>query len=88
MLITATRYIQKFDIPGDVLECGVWRGGSMHAVARTLDAAGDHSRDLYLFDTFAGMPPPTEADAFSAYDGYSPMRHWRRRRRRVRRTTA
>jgi O-methyltransferase len=61
-LITATRYIQKFNIPGDVLECGVWRGGSMHAVARTLDAAGDHSRNLYLFDTFEGMPPPGEND--------------------------
>jgi O-methyltransferase len=61
-LITATRYIHAHAIPGDVVECGVWRGGSMHAVARTLDAAGDHSRNLYLFDTFQGMPPPTEKD--------------------------
>jgi hypothetical protein len=43
-----------------------------------LDAA---DRDLYLFDTFRGMPPPTEEDVFSAYDGYSPLRHWRRRQR-------
>jgi O-methyltransferase len=61
-LIAATKYIQRYDIPGSVVECGVWRGGSMHAVARTLDAAGDHSRDLYLFDTFEGMPPPTDRD--------------------------
>jgi hypothetical protein len=61
-LITATRYLAKHEIAGDVVECGVWRGGSMHAVARTLDALGDHGRDLYLFDTFEGMPPPSEKD--------------------------
>lgn len=61
-LITATRYIHDHRVPGAVVECGVWRGGSMHAVARTLDLAGDHSRDLYLFDTFEGMTPPSEHD--------------------------
>jgi O-methyltransferase len=61
-LITATRYIHEHEIQGSFVECGVWRGGSMHAVARALDAAGDHSRDLYLFDTFEGMPPPTDKD--------------------------
>ena len=61
-LITATRHLSRHGVAGDVVECGVWRGGSMHAVARTLDALGDHSRDLYLFDTFEGMPPPSEKD--------------------------
>jgi hypothetical protein len=61
-LITATRYIAQHGIKGDIVECGVWRGGSMHAVARTLDSVGDHSRDLYLFDTYEGMPPPSEKD--------------------------
>jgi O-methyltransferase len=61
-LITATRYIARHNIKGDIVECGVWRGGSMHAVARTLDSVGDHSRDLYLFDTYEGMPPPSEKD--------------------------
>jgi O-methyltransferase len=61
-LITATKYIHEHSIPGAVVECGVWRGGSMHAVARVLDAGGSHSRDLYLFDTFEGMPPPTTKD--------------------------
>jgi O-methyltransferase len=61
-LITATKYIHEYEIPGGFVECGVWRGGSMHAVARALDAAGNHSRDLYLFDTFEGMPPPTDKD--------------------------
>ena len=61
-LVVAVRYMVASDIPGDVVECGVWRGGSMQAVARTLiemDAAG---RELHLFDTFEGMPPPGEED--------------------------
>jgi len=61
-LILAVRHVVKHQVPGDVVECGVWRGGSMQATARTLMEAGDTSRNLYLFDTFEGMPPPTEED--------------------------
>jgi hypothetical protein len=61
-LIQATRYVVRNKIPGDVVECGVWRGGSMQAAARTLIEAGDTSRGLYLFDTFEGMTAPTEHD--------------------------
>jgi O-methyltransferase len=60
--VTATRYIARYNIPGDIVECGVWRGGSMHAIARTLDSVGVHDRDLYLYDTFEGMTQPTEKD--------------------------
>ena len=61
-LILATRYVVDHAIPGAIVECGVWRGGSMQAVARTLLARGVTDRDLHLFDTFEGMPPPTERD--------------------------
>ncbi|MET8682478.1 TylF/MycF/NovP-related O-methyltransferase [Streptomyces sp. NPDC004647] len=61
-LVLATRYVSKHRIPGAVVECGVWRGGSMQAVAHTLISTGDTGRDLYLFDTFEGMPPPTDKD--------------------------
>lgn len=61
-LVSATRYISRHGVEGAVVECGVWRGGSMHAVARVLDSMGDHARDLYLFDTFDGMTEPTEKD--------------------------
>jgi O-methyltransferase len=61
-LIQAVRYVVRHEIPGDIVECGVWRGGSMQAAARTLIASGDTRRDLYLFDTFEGMPPPSERD--------------------------
>jgi O-methyltransferase len=68
-LILAVRHVIKHKIPGDIVECGVWRGGSMQATARTLLEVGDTSRDLYLFDTFEGMPPPTEEDR--RHDGQS-----------------
>lgn len=61
-LCHAIRYVTAAGIAGAVVECGVWRGGSMMAAARTLTEQGDTSRDLFLFDTFEGMPPPTVED--------------------------
>ena len=61
-VIMAARYITRHNIPGAIVECGVWRGGSMHAIARALDAAGTHERDLYLFDTYEGMTAPGPRD--------------------------
>ena len=69
-LIQAVQYIVRNSVSGDFVECGVWKGGSMMAVALTLinEKAGD--RQLYLFDTFDGMPEPSEQDA-AASDGRS-----------------
>ena len=61
-LCEAVRYLVGAGVPGDVVECGVWRGGSMMAIARTLLQSGDTARHLHLFDTFQGMPAPTEKD--------------------------
>jgi len=58
----ATRYVVAHQIPGAVVECGVWRGGSMLNVAHTLSRMGVRDRDLYLFDTFTGMSEPTGRD--------------------------
>jgi O-methyltransferase len=66
-LIQAVRYVAKAAVPGDIVECGVWRGGSMMAAARTLIECGDQTRALYLFDTFEGMSAPTDKDV--AIDG-------------------
>lgn len=57
-LHAAVRYAVKTDLPGDFVECGVWRGGSMMMVAQTLLALGRTDRNLYLFDTFEGLPKP------------------------------
>jgi O-methyltransferase len=61
-LVVAVRYLVAHGIPGDVVECGVWRGGSMQAVARTLMTMDAADRALHLFDTFEGMPPPATVD--------------------------
>ena len=61
-LCSATEYVVRHEIPGSFVECGVWKGGSMMAVALTLARLGAGDRDLYLFDTFSGMTRPTEAD--------------------------
>jgi O-methyltransferase len=61
-LCEAIKYVHDKNIEGDIVECGVWKGGSMMAVAETFLKLGDTSKNLYLFDTFEGMPPPTEND--------------------------
>ena len=61
-LIQAVRHIVRSRIPGDMVECGVWKGGSVMAMALSLLQLGDRDRSLYLFDTFSGMTPPTARD--------------------------
>jgi hypothetical protein len=61
-LIVAVRYVVRHGIEGEIAECGVWRGGSMQAVARTLVQLGAADRPIHLYDTFEGMPPPTAED--------------------------
>lgn len=58
----AVRYVVLTGVPGAIVECGVFRGGSMMAVAHTLQAMGREDRELYLYDTFSGMPSPGERD--------------------------
>jgi hypothetical protein len=61
-LCQSVKYIVANQIPGDIVECGVWKGGSMMAVAQTLLELNDWSKHLYLFDTFEGMTEPSKHD--------------------------
>lgn len=61
-LIRAIKYIEKNKIEGDIVECGVWKGGSIMASLRTLKNLNSFDRDIYLYDTFEGMSEPTEID--------------------------
>lgn len=45
-------------IPGDLVECGVWRGGAGILMAGMLAAQGSTGRRVWLADSFAGLPPP------------------------------
>jgi O-methyltransferase len=64
-LMDAVRYVVENRIPGSIVECGVWRGGSMMVAAWSLLELGDRDRDLYLYDTFEGMSPPGQEDRLS-----------------------
>ncbi len=61
-LCEAIRHLEDAGVEGAILECGVWRGGSMMAAALTLLEQGSTERDIYLFDTFTEMPEPGEHD--------------------------
>lgn len=65
-VIAATRYIEANRVPGAIVECGVWRGGSTMAILHTLDSK---DREVYLYDTFEGMSEPTKQDV--SFDGVS-----------------
>jgi O-methyltransferase len=58
----AVKYVTKNRIPGAIVECGVWKGGSMMAAAYTLLKLGETSRDIFLFDTFEGMTEGSDVD--------------------------
>ncbi|OBI22975.1 macrocin O-methyltransferase [Mycobacterium sp. E2327] len=49
------------DIPGDLVECGVWRGGACILMRAVLAAYGDETRSVWLADSFAGLPRPDTA---------------------------
>ncbi len=61
-VIQSIRYLLRAGIPGSIVECGVWRGGSMMAAALALLQCGATDRDLFLFDTFEGMTKPSALD--------------------------
>ena len=65
-LARAVEYVVARGVPGAIVECGVWRGGSMMAAALTLRRLGATNRELFLFDTFAGMTPAGEEDVNAA----------------------
>src|SRR5579862_3114087 len=80
-----TLLLQAASMPGDIWECGVYRGGTAAMMAAVL-AAKFPSKRLYLFDTFQGMPKTdpsnkdwhkegdfsdTSLEAVKSYVGYS-----------------
>ena len=55
-------YIHNCNIEGDIVECGVWRGGSMMLIAKKLMQLKSDNRRLFLFDTYEGMSEPGKED--------------------------
>lgn len=61
-LYRAIRHLVQNDIPGDIVECGVWRGGSTMIAMAALKHFGAMDRRVRLLDTFQGMTEPGDAD--------------------------
>jgi len=74
----AARYIARAGVPGDIVECGVWRGGSSMMAALTL-AEEAQARRFWLYDTYEGMPEPGAEDY--GLHGEDPHAEWARNQR-------
>ena len=61
-LFKSVEYVLINKIPGDFVECGVWRGGSAMMMALTLKKHGVTNRQIYLYDTYEGMSEPSAKD--------------------------
>ena len=59
--LKSCRYVVENNLPGDFVECGVWRGGN-GILAKFLFEELDSQRVVWMFDTFEGMTAPTEFD--------------------------
>jgi O-methyltransferase len=49
------------DVPGDLIEAGVWRGGACIFMKANLLVRGDTTRTVWVSDSFQGLPPPDVA---------------------------
>jgi O-methyltransferase len=53
----------RCEVPGDLLEAGVWRGGTVIFMRGCLEAFGDRRRSVWVADSFQGLPQP-DAERF------------------------
>jgi O-methyltransferase len=60
--------VLRNDVPGDLIETGVWRGGTTILMRAILKARGVTDRTVYVADSFAGLPPP-DAEKYPADEG-------------------
>jgi len=52
----------KDSIPGDLIETGVWRGGATMFMQGILKASGIRDRNVWVADSFEGLPVPDEKE--------------------------
>ncbi len=61
-LYEAVIYVSEHGIEGDLVECGVFKGGAVLLMAETMHALGYPARTIHLFDTFFGFTGRSEHD--------------------------
>ena len=64
-LCALAQRIEEERIPGDVIECGVYNGGTAAILAR-MATRSKMDRTVWLFDSFQGMPQTNEKDGEQA----------------------
>ena len=62
----AVEHILNKDLPGDFVECGVWKGGTCMLMALALQKRGISNRHIWLYDTFSGMTEPGPEDKIAS----------------------
>ena len=65
-LIQSVEWIANNEIEGDIVECGVWKGGNLILCGLMLKML-HFDRLVWGYDTFTGMSKPTEHD-YKIYD--------------------
>ena len=51
--------VVREEVPGDLIETGVWRGGACILMRAVLLALGDEGRTVWVADSFRGLPRPS-----------------------------
>ena len=75
-LIKSIHYINKNKIEGDIVECGIWRGGNLFLAKKIQEKYyNDIKRRLYGYDTFEGMPQPSVYDGLKANKVYQEFKN-------------
>jgi len=70
-LYKLVQQVNKMGLPGDIVECGVWNGGSAAIMGVAAQSSHNYkNRRLWLFDSFEGLPRPTEKDGDLERDSY------------------
>ena len=70
--------VLRDDVPGDLIETGVWRGGAVIFMRAVLKAHGVTDRTVWVADSFQGLPEPDPArypaDAGDIHSRYGALR--------------
>lgn len=77
-LYKSVEYLVRSNIKGDIVECGVWKGGSMKLIALSLIHFNDTDRKLYLYDTYNGMTEPKTEDVYVSHTEVSALTKWKK----------
>jgi O-methyltransferase len=77
-LYKSVEYLCAAGVPGDLAECGVWRGGSCMLMSLALLRQRDTTRRIFMFDTFDGHPRPDPEKDIDIW-GNRAVDEWQRR---------